>query len=59
MNIGWPQGILLSLLGLRVLLHLVNDGTLMPERSQHFAFEKALAQSLLLLVIIAWGGFFA
>jgi hypothetical protein len=56
MNIGWPEGIVLGLIALNLLIAAALDGT--PKDSKHSLSGKML-DSAILFGLLYWGGFFA
>lgn len=56
MNIGWPEGIMLGLMGLALLVTAAVDGE--PKTGKHSLAAKILDVAIS-LGLLWWGGFFA
>lgn len=56
MNIGWPEGIVLGLMGLNLFLTAVLDGE--PRTGKHSS-SSAMGGALISFGLLYWGGFFA
>lgn len=56
MNIGWPEGIILTLYAINLLITAAADG---KPRTGKNSFAMTLCMTALGLGILYWGGFFA
>lgn len=56
MNIGWPQGILLTLWFLTLCTHASKNG---QPREGHYDLGAALLAAAISLGLLFWGGFFS
>lgn len=56
MNVGWPEGILLSLLFLAVCQHASKNG---QPRDGRYDLGTALLAAAINIGLLWWGGFFA
>lgn len=56
MNIGWPEGIYLTLIALKVILITTHDGE--PKKGNHNG-SATIVDAVIVLALLWWGGFFA
>jgi hypothetical protein len=58
-NIGWPEGIYLALVGLSLLTHALKDREPKTGTASIYHFPIAVVSTALGLGLLYWGGFFA
>lgn len=56
MSIGWPEGIYLGLMAVRVIVHAANDGE--PVKDAKYRFGICTVLSATYIGLLYWGGFF-
>jgi hypothetical protein len=54
-HIGWPQGIMITLLFLGLLIYAVKDG---EPRTDKWKFSIKAVDVMIILGLLYWGGFF-
>lgn len=53
-HVGWPQGIVLGLVGMKLVIWASKDG---EEMKQKYKFGTCLILSIVYLSVLYWGGF--
>jgi hypothetical protein len=59
MNIGWPQGLLLSWFAIIVVVAATNDGEPFKPPYDRYRFGVTVLRTAMLLGLLWWGGFFS